>query len=141
MKVIARFSDPAEAQIAAGFLRAQGLEVEVADVHSLTAMPHLRLGLGGCRLMAEERDANIAKRLLADIQHETHEAEECPNCQGTRIANVHDIRFPLFHALLSFFSQPSAPTVERRCMDCQHTWRREDVSIDTKEEEPSDEPH
>ena len=117
MKEIARFYDAEEAQIATGFLRAQGLDVHLADKQALAAMPQLRVGLGGFRLLAAERDANIAKRLLADIKAENRGSTPCARCGSSDTTRIRDFRFPLIFGVLSLLF-PFAPPV--RCRNCGH---------------------
>ena len=123
MKLVARFYDPEEAHIAAGFLRAQGLEVTVADAQALGVMPELRVGLGGYRLMAPERDANLAQRYLADIKYEQSKGPACTRCGGTRLTRVRDLRFPalfggLSGLLMGLIAPFAPPTGTWRCGDC-----------------------
>lgn len=126
MKEVARYYDPEEAQIAAGFLRAQGLTVHLADVHSLSAMPDMRFGLGGYRLLADGRDASLAQRYLADIAHEQSErGESCPNCGSRRLTPERDPSLPLVHALLGYLFPFAKRTGRTTCADCNYTWRRD----------------
>jgi DNA-directed RNA polymerase subunit RPC12/RpoP len=119
MKEIARFYDPEEAQIAAGFLRAQGLEIHLADELALNSLPNLRVGLGGYRLMAEERDANIARRYLADIDGEDH-GPACAQCGVRKLRRSRDPTLALL--LLPFLELFPFARAKRhlRCAACGH---------------------
>ena len=125
MKEITRFNDAEEAQIAAGFLRSQGVTVHVADEKTLGAMPHLSIGSGGYRLMAEERDANIAVRLLADIDHDSASEEANPRlqngtCEVCGAQNMHSVIPAGLFALLRRIFSKGEPSEILLCRKCGH---------------------
>ncbi|MEM1379734.1 MAG: hypothetical protein AAGH41_03820 [Pseudomonadota bacterium] len=125
MKEIARFYDPHEAQVAAGFLRAQGFDVEVADYNTLTAQPELRFGLGGFRLMAAQRDAYMAEKTLAETRRKPA-FSPCPNCGSERVRRRRAWQVPFFMLPL-FGLVPFAPATDQlRCNSCGHTWKDAD---------------
>ena len=62
---VGRFFDPEEAYCARGLLNSAGIDVLLGDEHHLTAQPHLRLALGGFRLLVRSEQADIAAQLLA----------------------------------------------------------------------------
>ncbi len=121
MKEIARFYDVEEAQIAKSFLIAQGLDVRLADEGALGVMPEMRVGLGGYRLVGEERDAAIATRLLADIEHDHSAAKRCPACGAAQLQRTRNRLFPFFFVLFGWLF-PFAPAGDTlRCRACGHT--------------------
>lgn len=125
MKEIARFYDPDEAQVAAGFLRAQGFDVEVADVHMLTARPELRFALGGFRLLAANKDAQEAQNELA-ARRKSSPFPPCPNCQSTDVRRRRANIFPAVF-LLAGHLLPFAPATNKlRCGRCDKTWEETD---------------
>lgn len=115
MKEIARFHDPAEAQIARGYLRAQGFDVKLADVDTLGAQPHLRFGLDGYRLLASQAEAHTARIALEQVQErELDSALVCPVCAEGVMKN--DFGF------LDFLAELFLPqrTKYLRCTACGH---------------------
>ncbi|ADM08300.1 hypothetical protein PB2503_01102 [Parvularcula bermudensis HTCC2503] len=131
MKEIARFYDPEEALIAAGFLRAQGLSVHLADEATLAAQPHLRIGLGGYRLLADQRDAHMARIALntiaaASSSPDTPPAERsdgapdrCPQCGGPLRRRRHRL-LPALLLLTGALFPFSRAGKELRCGTCGH---------------------
>ena len=61
---IAHFHDPEEAFCARSYLEAYGVPTIIQNEYHLTAVPWLRVGLGGYPLLANDTDAEIAKELL-----------------------------------------------------------------------------
>lgn len=64
---VARFTDPLEAQIACGRLRAEGIDAHVADAHMGLANWEWRLAVGGTRVLVDEADAEFARRVMRDL--------------------------------------------------------------------------
>lgn len=48
--IVARYTDPLEAQIASGLLQAEGIDVHVGDAHTALANWEWRLAIGGVKL-------------------------------------------------------------------------------------------
>ena len=65
---VAAFYDPEEAWCAKGFLAAQGIETFVQNEHHLTAVPWLRVALGGYRLLAMSEFRDDARQALAAVR-------------------------------------------------------------------------
>ncbi|WOI52372.1 hypothetical protein [Parvularcula sp. LCG005] len=117
---IARFYDPEEAHVAAGYLRSHGFDVQVADQHALTAMPEMRIGLQGYRLITAQKNAFQCEALLRDIR-ETHSAfGQCEICRSTRLRRIRDGRVPILHLLIGFFFPFAPGTRSLRCAECGH---------------------
>jgi hypothetical protein len=64
---IARYADPLEAQIACGRLRAEGIDAHVADAHMGLANWEWRLAVGGTRVLVDESDAEVARKVMRDL--------------------------------------------------------------------------
>ena len=64
MREAVRFADVYEAEIAAGFLRAQGFAAMVADHGVATVKPLLQTALGGIRVLVPAGEAAAAADLL-----------------------------------------------------------------------------
>ena len=62
---IARFDDVCEADLAAAFLRAEGIDAEVADRNLATIDPLMQRALGGLRVMTPADQAEDARALLS----------------------------------------------------------------------------
>ena len=67
LATIARFADPLEAQIACGRLRAEGVDAHVADAHMGLANWEWRLAVGGTRVLVDESDAEVARKVMRDL--------------------------------------------------------------------------
>jgi len=61
---VARFHDVYEADLAVAFLRAEGIEAEVADRNLATVDPLMQRAIGGLRVMAPAHQADAASALL-----------------------------------------------------------------------------
>ena len=127
MKEIARFYDAEEAQIAAGYLRAQGFDVQLGDENMLGVEPHLRIALGGYRLMAPQSQAHMATVALNEVRGAPEERQYLPDqiCGNCGSANMRRMRSPLI-ALLSYLAISaivpfSRATKNLRCTACGHT--------------------
>ena len=126
MKEIARFYDVEEAQVALGYLKAQGFRVQLPDDHTLAVRPELRIGLGGYRLLAADGDASLAKAAL-DEKRPRSPYGHCPSCGGHRVRRVR--RWPVPLAIFAIFGElfPFAPPKNTlRCGQCGHQWKDED---------------
>ena len=67
LTTVARFTDPLEAQIACGRLRAEGIDAHVADAHMGLANWEWRLAVGGTRVLVDEADVEFARRVMRDL--------------------------------------------------------------------------
>jgi hypothetical protein len=67
LTTVARFADPLEAHIACGRLRAEGIAAHVADAHMGLANWEWRLAVGGTRVLVDERDAELARKVVRDL--------------------------------------------------------------------------
>ncbi|MEM9232960.1 MAG: hypothetical protein AAGA69_01820 [Pseudomonadota bacterium] len=126
MKEIARFYDAEEAQIAAGYLRSQGFEIQLADEGALGVQPHLSIGLGGYRLMALPQEAHMASVELAKVRDvparsRTVVNATCEQCHSQKLRRIRNPWFPLLVSVLFQRVFPFAPaTQDLRCTACGH---------------------
>lgn len=74
---IARFTDPHEALIAAGALRARGFDAEVFD-HNHGQVNWAVQQAVGCRLMVAEGQEREARAALTEMESAPPEPEEAP---------------------------------------------------------------
>ena len=126
MKEIARFYDAEEAQIAAGYLRAQGFDVQLGDENMLGLEPHLRIALGGYRLMAPQNEAHMATVALNEVRGapETRahlEGYRCGNCGGATLRRMRNPLLAFLHLPLGWLFPFSRATKNLRCTACGHT--------------------
>ncbi|WP_370335839.1 hypothetical protein [Parvularcula marina] len=127
MKEIARFYEAEEAQIAVGYLRAQGFDVQLADERTLGAQPHLSIGLGGYRLLARQQDAHMASIALDEVRGEPSRrpyltGQTCEACGEERLTRIRDPLVSIVSFMLSFGGLfPFAPATKNlRCTACGH---------------------
>lgn len=126
MREIARIYDPGEAQVVTGYLRSLGLDVEIADYHTLSARPELAIGMGGFRIMAAESDAYMARKALEEKRPQPRFAP-CPACNSSKVRRRRAWAFPLAITALFAGLFPFAPTTDRlRCAACGHSWKDDD---------------
>ena len=127
---IARYQYSSEAQIIKGRLEADGIEVFIADNHTVDTDPLVSNAIGGVKLKVHAQDEVKAKEILNSIKEYSLDDEGiplvCPNCQSTKIhymTNVTDIK-----SLMSFIVSilagvlPLYTKYEHRCENCKHTF-------------------
>jgi hypothetical protein len=131
MREVGRFYDAEEAQVAAAYLRSLGFEVALPEEYHLGAAPHLSFGLGGYRILADDRDAFLAKAAL-DEKRPQPKHDACPQCGSGKIRRTREWWFT---ALINAVFGPSFPFSRARttlvCRTCGLT--RKDET-----DEPSD---
>lgn len=88
---VGRFLDRAEAEVARGFLEAQGIEARVLADDVAGLRPDVAYGYGGVALAVHPDDEELARELLADADAE-------PRAPRARRGTVHRI-VPLALAL------------------------------------------
>ena len=118
MRQVAVFYDVEEAQIARGFLRSHGLGARLPDEQALSAMPEMRVGLGGYRLTVPEDEVAIAEKLLAPLRGKTG-LPACERCGANAVRRMRHWWFPLLMTHLFGHVFPFAPArkmlICRRC--------------------------
>lgn len=65
---VAAYTDPIEAQLAAGLLQAEGIPARLDDTGTAIANWEWRLAIGGMRLRVPEAQAMHARRVLAALE-------------------------------------------------------------------------
>jgi len=66
--ILASYTDPLEAQIALGRLRAEGIDARLDDAHTALANWEWRLAIGGAKLRVPEAQATRAREVLAALE-------------------------------------------------------------------------
>lgn len=66
-RTVASFTDPIEAHIVCGRLRAEGIDAHVADGHTALANWEWRLLIGGTRIRVPEAEHERARRIIAEL--------------------------------------------------------------------------
>lgn len=139
MKEIARFYDGDEAQIAAGYLRTQGFDIDIADMNTIGVQPHLSVGLGGYRLMAPEKQAYMAALELEKVRqaHAPRQTVTGFTCESCGSEAMRRIRSPLIALLTCLTLGGIIPftraTKNLRCTACGH---RQPAEPDEESHEP-----
>jgi hypothetical protein len=83
-KVIATYSKPEEAHLAASFLEANGIPVQVKDDLVVGAYWFYSNAVGGVKVAVPETDAAAARDLLHSAERNTS-ALTCPHCGSGRV--------------------------------------------------------
>jgi hypothetical protein len=86
LAVVASFTDLQEAHIAAGALRAAGLQAEVFDNQLGTVDWMIQRALGGFRLAVPDQEAGTARELLAEFARDAPAREPVEDRIGVRQA-------------------------------------------------------
>lgn len=62
--IVARYTDPLEAQIACGLLQAEGIAAHTGDAHTAIANWEWRLAIGGTKVIVDDADAERARAVI-----------------------------------------------------------------------------
>ena len=119
MKELARFLDGVEAQVAAGFLRANNIEVTLPEEGHLGVQPNLSFGVGGYRLLVAEEDYARAKALLNNTQDQKSAFGPCANCGANALYRPRSPWLTLTVSLISLFPFTKAKPY-LLCRECGH---------------------
>ncbi|WP_052772939.1 DUF2007 domain-containing protein [Luteimonas sp. FCS-9] len=65
--IVARYTDPLEAQLVCGRLQAEGIDAFVGDEHTALANWGWRLAIGGVKVHVPDADAARARAIIADL--------------------------------------------------------------------------
>ena len=137
LRHIKTFSDPEEAQIAAGYLRAHGVDAMLADQDSLNTLPYLRVALGGFRILVPASHYDDARELLARTRSAVEDASgpACAMCGG-RAFNPVKRRHWLTSMLVLFGLGVFFPVVRKtdkfECAHCGAQITRDDLLAQEK---------
>jgi hypothetical protein len=74
--IIASFGSALEAELAKGFLEAQGVQATFADENVSRIANHLQPMIGGVKLQVRQEDAERARLLLSEAGREPDEFDE-----------------------------------------------------------------
>ncbi|MEM7739249.1 MAG: hypothetical protein AAF225_00425 [Pseudomonadota bacterium] len=122
MKEIARFYDPEEAKVAAGFLRSQGYEITLPEEHHLGSAPHLSFALGGYRLLAPYEEAYEASLTLRQ-KRDKPKHDACERCGSPDIRRQRVRWFPFAFLGLVMGTAPFTPAKKKLiCSACGFEW-------------------
>ncbi len=129
LRQAALFFDAEEAQVAAGYLRANDIDALLPDHNSLTAMPHYRVALGGYRVLVPSFDLEKAHDLLAKAEETAEEeAPHCWMCGGRKFAPV-KTWFPsaILLLLIGLIFPFAKNTPNLQCVNCGSRLSREEA--------------
>lgn len=89
IKIIARFTYSAEAQIIKGRLEADGIEAFLKDEYTIDTDPLISNAIGGVKLAVWAEDEDRAREILESVEEysvdEKGEALHCPECNSTEV--------------------------------------------------------
>ena len=80
-KQIATYDNFMLANMALGLLQQNNIHCHLKDEHIVTIDPLLNPAVGGIKLMVDEVDFDMAKRLMKDAEDAYIKEIACPNCQ------------------------------------------------------------
>jgi hypothetical protein len=132
--VIKKFSHPFEAQVARASLESAGIQVFIADEHTINMDWLYSNAMGGVRLLVSVEDADEARRILeTDFSEGVDESflanektkrnvAHCPRCGSDEVYSYTKGKRSAFVLFISlgipwFFYQEG-----RKCQDCGAFW-------------------
>lgn len=128
LKVIARFTYSAEAQIIKGRLEAEGIEAILKDEYTIDTDPLISNAIGGVKLEVWSKDEERAKAVLESIEEysvdDSGDPLHCPKCDSTKVRYYTTVTS--FKAFASFVLTtlmtvlPFYTKYEYRCENCKH---------------------
>ncbi len=125
LEVIARFTDPGEAQLARGFLEASDIPSFLSDQHIISIAWTYSNALGGVKLSVPKDYAVEARELLQSLGEQEVEEDEpsCPACGSTSVSGT---RAERKWGALALLTGVVVPIVGKRlqCGDCGHYWKQ-----------------
>lgn len=120
----ATFQDFAEAHIAMGALKAQGIPAWLLDANHVAVAPHLSIGVG-IRLATPKTFLDRTRAVLAEACGNKAAWETCPSCGSGDIRRGRRLLVTFAHFLIAGIPVSAAFSRYRRCYTCGHTWRRD----------------
>lgn len=126
MKIVARFSTPAEAHLLVARLSSAGIAASIRDEYTVTFNWLLSNAIGGVKVEVPEDDFDAAREIAA--MPPTDEALlKCPFC-GSSDTSVRVVS--VFGAVCMVLKLPIPMT--RAVVDCRNCKKTHDVSLDGK---------
>ncbi|MGS2763415.1 putative signal transducing protein [Sinomicrobium sp. M5D2P9] len=124
---VATFQYSSEALVIKGRLEAEGVEVVMADHHTIDVDPLISNAIGGVKLKVRGEDRDKALRILKMIRKYSLDDEgntiQCPNCNSDKVeyfTNVTDFKsFISFLFGFLFGALPFYVKYEYRCEVCK----------------------
>lgn len=132
-KVIARYTDFVEAQLAQSFLENQEIPCNLRDRHTISINFFYSNALGGIRLEVPTERADQATQLLQQVsQHQFELSEDhspgggppCPKCESseTEYSPDHQKGWALLLWYVLFIPLPFLARDRWQCRQCRHSW-------------------
>jgi len=120
--VIASYSKPEEAHLAASILRGSGIDAYVRDEHTIGMYWLYSTAIGGVKLEVADIDTDHALEVLQLAKQNEDALLLCPDCQSSRV-RVRELS--LLNALSIAFYLPLPFTCRKvDCMDCGKSFER-----------------
>ncbi len=127
--VLARYREPAEANLVSNFLERHGIVTFLRDEHTVGLVWTYSDALGGVKVMVLHQDAEEARNLLRILEQPAEiestpdpETERCPTCGSSDLGRERVERKWGAVALLSGLVVPVfGPRL--RCRTCDHRWK------------------
>lgn len=119
MKIIATYSKPEEAHLAAALLEGNGIAVNVRDADTVGNYWMYSNAVGGVKVAVAESDVELAREIL-ELPKEANSLLACPHCGS---GNVKMREMNLVNAItvaLGFVLPFGAKKID--CLDCQKSF-------------------
>ncbi|MCD9029127.1 DUF2007 domain-containing protein [Luteimonas sp. BDR2-5] len=109
--IVARYADPLEAQIAAGLLQAEGIDVHLGDQHMALANWEWRLAIGGVKLHVRDDQLAHAREVIrrldaGEFRLPADEADDDPATDADVAPNRESWSSRLAYVALMLFAIP-----------------------------------
>lgn len=125
---IATYQYSAEAQIIKGRLEAEGIQVFLADNHTIDTDPLVSNAIGGVKLKVRMEDEERALQVLESISKYTVDDKglevSCPNCRSEKVEMMTSIKSlkSFFFFCLSFIISALPIYIKRdyHCTSCKY---------------------
>ena len=120
--VVASFSEPMAAELAALHLLQAGIAAQLLDANLMPADPLLQFAIGGVKVAVAAADAASAQQLLAQHRQQVS-VVKCPDCGSSNVERHRGGQRAAWLTMLCLGFPIGRARGRSRCRDCQCAWR------------------
>jgi DNA-directed RNA polymerase subunit RPC12/RpoP len=126
-KLVRSYQYSSEAQIFAGKLKSEGIEVFFRDNYTVDSNPIWSNAVGGVKLFVKNQDFEKANKILSTVSEysldENNKLIKCPNCGAEQVGMITSLKdpktlfafiFSLLFVLIPFYSK-----YRYKCNNCK----------------------